>query len=191
MVFPACQRGTSTLMGKRFMCRGRGTLWFMCFVAGAAAFVGFTSRHLPDRVASHFDGSGAANGYMPHGFYVGFMLGVVVVLPALAVGLTWRSMASPHARINLPNKDYWLAPERRAETIAFLRAGVLWFGTLLITFLGYAHWLVVLANAVHPARLANAWLMGGLLVFLASLLVWLKGFWGHFRHRPPPSRNTR
>jgi uncharacterized membrane protein len=159
----------------------RHSLLFVLFVACAAAFVWLTSQRLPGLVASHFGGSGAANGFMSHGFYVCFMLGFVIGLPVLMVGVTWLSIASPKARINLPNKDYWLAPERRAETIEFLRAGILWFGTLLVAFLCYAHWLVVLANEVQPARLANSWFIGGLIVFLATLFIWLKVFLGHFR----------
>jgi hypothetical protein len=76
-----------------------------------------------------------------------------------------------------------LAPERRADTIAFLRAGVLWFGTLLLAFLCYAHWLVVLANRSQPAHLANSWFIGGLAVFFAAMGIWLKVLHGHFRQR--------
>jgi uncharacterized membrane protein len=159
---------------------GKGSL-FVLFVACAAAFVCLTSVSLPALVASHFGGSGAANGFMPHDFYVRFMLAFVIGLPALLVGLTWFVIASPKARINLPNKDYWLAPERRAETVAFLRSGILWFGTMLVVFLCYAHWLVVLANQAQPPRLANSWFIGGLVVFFAVLFIWLKVFLGHFR----------
>jgi uncharacterized membrane protein len=163
------------------MQRRISSLLFAFFLACAAVFVWLTSMRLPALVASHFDGSGAANGFMPHGFYVWFMLGFVVVLPAFMVVVTWLAIASPKTRINLPNKDYWLAPERRAETIDYVRSGILWFGTMLVAFLCYAHWLVVLANATQPVQLANSWFIGGLVVFLVSLLVWLKVFIGHFR----------
>jgi hypothetical protein len=160
---------------------GKGSLLFAVFVACAAAFVWLTSTRLPALVASHFAGSGAANGFMPHAFYVRFMLAFVIGLPALLVGLTWIAIASPKARINLPNKGYWLAPERRAETVQFLRSGILGFGTMLVVFLCYAHWLVVLANEVQPPRLANSWFVGGLVVFFVAMLIWLKVFLGHFR----------
>src|ERR1700682_3658869 len=154
----------------------KGSLLFAFVVACAAVFVWLTSIRLPALVASHFGGSGAANGFMPHGFYVCFMLTFVVGLPALLVVITWLAIASPKARINLPNKAYWLAPERRDETIAFLRSGILWFGTTLVAFLCYVHWLVVLANEVQPARLANSWFVGGLVVFFAAMFIWLKVF---------------
>jgi uncharacterized membrane protein len=160
---------------------GKGLLLFAVFVACAAAFVWFTSLRLPNLVASHFGGSGIADGFMPHDFYVRFMLAFVIGLPALLVLLTWLAIATPKSRINLPNKDYWLAPERRAQTVAFLRDGILWFGVMLVVFLCYAHWLVVLANEAQPVRLAELWFLGGLVVFAAAMLIWLKILFGHFR----------
>src|SRR5512142_224784 len=132
------------------MQNGKGSLIFALFVACAVAFVWRTSNGLPALVASHFGASGMANGFMPHDFYVRFMIAFVIGLPTLMVFLTGHVLGSSKARINLPNRDYWLAPERRAETIAFLRAGLIWFGVLLVTFLCYVHWLVVVANRVQP-----------------------------------------
>jgi hypothetical protein len=165
----------------RKMRPGKGLLMFAILVACAAAFVWLTSLRLPGSVASHFGDSGLPNGFMPHDFYVRFMLVFVIGLPALLVFITWRAVANPKALFSLPNKDYWLAPDRLPETVAYLRAGSLWFGVMLVVFLCYVHWLVVLANAAQPARLAESWLVGGLLAFFAALLVLLKLLVGHFR----------
>jgi hypothetical protein len=154
---------------------------FAFLVGCAAVFVWVTSAQLPLLVASHFDGAGAANGFMPRGGYRGLMLTLLVGLPSLLTALTWWSLGASSARINLPNKDYWLAPERRTATIAYLRTCLLWFGVLLLAFLCYVHWLVVLANGQQPPRLDNAWFIGGLVSFFAALLVWLKMFFGRFR----------
>ena len=160
---------------------GRSLLLFIIFVACAAVFVWFTSFRLPGSVASHFGSAGIPNGFMPHDFYVCFMLSFVVGLPVLLVFLTWLAMGNPKARIKLPRGDYWLAPERRAETVAFLRNSVLRFGVMLVVFLCYAHWLVVLANEANPARLSESWFIGGLIAFGAGMLVWLIALLGHFR----------
>ena len=162
---------------------GKGTLLFFLFAACAAMFIWHTSDGLPVLVASHFGTSGTANGFMPRTFYVRFMLAFVFGLPALMILATWLALGSSKARINLPNGDYWLAPERRAGTIAFLRVCLLWFGVLLVTFLCYAHWLVVLANRVQPAHLAESWFVGGLAVFVAAVFIWLKVLLGRFRAR--------
>ncbi|MDA8140963.1 MAG: hypothetical protein M0036_20130 [Desulfobacteraceae bacterium] len=157
---------------------------FFFFVGCGGAFIWLTSKDLPPLVASHFGGSGFANGFMPHTVYVGFMLAFVIGLPVVAVALTWLVLGNPKARINVPNRDYWLAPERRAETVSHLRTSLLWFGVLLLSFLCYAHWQVVLANGRQPAKLANSWFIGGLVVFLALMLLWLKALLGHFRQIP-------
>lgn len=159
---------------------------FVLFVACAVAFVWHTSSGLPALVASHFGPSGAANGFMPHAFYVRFMIAFVIGLPTLMVFVTWQVLGGSKVRINLPNRNYWLAPERCAETIAFLRAGVIWFGGLLVTFLCYVHWLVIAANRVRPPHLAGPWLIGGLVAFLVLMLIWLKVLLGHFRARARP-----
>jgi uncharacterized membrane protein len=166
-------------------------LAFVLVVAGAVVFVWLTSRSLPTLVASHFGASGAANGFMPRNFYVLFMLGFVIGLPVLLVLVTSLAMGHAKARINLPNREYWLAPEQRAETIAVLRAGVMWFGALLVVFLCYAHWLVVRANQSAPARLAESWFIGGLVVFVVATLlgVWL--LLGRFRHRGAPNPSVK
>lgn len=116
-----------------------------------------------------------------HAFYVAFMEAFVIGLPALMVFVTWHAVGSAKARLSLPNRDYWLAPERRAKTIAFLRVGVLWFGALLVTFLCYVHVLVVLANEAQPVYLAQSWFIGGLAAYFVVLLVGVRRFLGRLR----------
>src|SRR5580692_11121933 len=73
---------------------------------------------LPERLASHFGASGLPNGWMTKPqFFIAYAL---VFLPALFVEfLVGRSVAKkPADKLRLPNKEYWLAPERRAETFA-------------------------------------------------------------------------
>ena len=53
---------------------------------------------------------------------------------------------------------------------------------MLLTFLCYAHWLVVLANASRPVRLDESWLVGGLVAFLVATFIWLRILRGRFRN---------
>jgi hypothetical protein len=165
---------------KRYMNGGKSLRLFALYVACGAVFVWLTSMRLPPLVASHFGASGTANGFMTRIFYTVFMVAFVTGLPAFVVLLTWYAVGNARARLNLPNRDYWLAPERRAETIAFLRAGILWFGVLLITFMCYAHALVVLANEEQPPKLANSWFIGGLVAFFLVLFIAVRKFLGRF-----------
>jgi hypothetical protein len=160
---------------------GKGLRLFALYIACGAVFVWLTSMRLPPLVASHFGASGVANGFMTRTGYTVFMAAFVIGLPAFMVFVTWFAVGNARARLNLPNRDYWLAPDRRAGTVAFLRDGILWFGVLLVTFLCYAHALVVLANGVQPPQLANSWFIGGLVAFFIVLFIAVRKFLGHFR----------
>jgi uncharacterized membrane protein len=147
----------------------------------AAVFTGFTSRNLPTLVATHFDAAGTANGYLPREPYIALMLLITVVVPLLVVVIPSRAFSYPDARINLPNRDYWLAPERRAETVRFLARQTSLFAWLLVVFLCYAQWLVLRANTLTPPTLDSRAFLAGLVVFLACTLSWIVRLIRRFR----------
>jgi hypothetical protein len=162
----------------------KGPLKFVLLVAGATAFIWLTSLSLPDVVASHFAVDGTANGSMSRGAYLGVMLAVVIGLPALITVVSYFALAAPRARINLPNRDYWLAPERRAGTVSYLRAQLARFSAVLLVFLCYVHWLVVRANVIRPPRLSAPWINVGLVGFAVFAIVWTRLIVRRFRNRP-------
>lgn len=166
------------------MKQGSARAVFLTLLVCAAVFVWVTSLALPEVTASHFAGSGAANGFMPRAYYVRFMLGVVVVLPLVLVFVPSLSLSHPRAGIRLPHKEYWLAPERRLETLGFLQQHMARFGSMLVLFLCYIHWLVVRANASVPPRLPAPWAIGGIVVFVLGALVWSGLLLRRFRHVP-------
>jgi uncharacterized membrane protein len=157
---------------------------FLAPPLGAALFVALTSRDLPQLVASHFDGAGAANGFMTRDFYTWFMLGFVVGMPLLLVYLPAFVFSSPKARINVPNRQYWLAPERRQETVDFLCQHLARFGTLLLLLLCYVHWLVIQTNTRVPPKLSSPLFIGGLVVFVILSIIWAGVLLGRFRKVP-------
>lgn len=157
---------------------------FLVLVACAALFVLGTSQSLPNVVASHFDSSGNANGFMPRSVYVWFMLVIVALVPLVLALVPLRAFRNPNTRINLPNREHWLAPERRTETIETLSQQAVRFSTMLLAFLCYAHWLVIQANKTAPPNLSSRWFIGGLVVFLVATLFWAVSFIGRFRNVP-------
>jgi hypothetical protein len=163
------------------MNRGNPLAVFVALLISAAVFVAVSSGYLPERVASHFGGDGYADGYMTRDGYRQFMLFFVVVFPLVLTGLIgWLPRRFPRA-INIPNRDYWLAPSRREESLAFLARHALWFGCMLVVFLAGVHWLVVRANTVNPPRLANGPFLAMLVVFLAFMGVWTVALLRRFR----------
>jgi hypothetical protein len=159
----------------------RGLLVFMAAAAGVCIYV--TSQHLPPVVASHFNMQGQPNGHQSRNDYLGLMLLVGCLLPLL-VGLgTGFVLKIPGARINIPNRDYWLAPARRAETLRYLQSRMAGFGIVLTIFIAYVNLLVVRANAVQPPALPEVPFFGGLVVFMVLLLGWMATLRLHFRVR--------
>ena len=108
---------------------------------------------LPDRLASHFGASGIPNGWMTKSqFFITF---AVILLPALAVEF-WvsRSIAKKSdAKLRLPNKEYWLAPERRAETFAYFESFFAWYGCAFLFVEVSAMGLAMRANFDTPPQL--------------------------------------
>lgn len=153
-------------------------------LALAAAFILLSGQSLPPVVASHFAAGGRADGFMPRSAYLGLMLFITVAVPLLLAFTHGVVRFVPPQLVSLPNRDYWLAPERAAETFAYLRRHGMLMSALLAAFLCFVHWLVVRANALQPPRLPESWFIAGLVVFLLALAVWLGVLVAHFRRRP-------
>jgi hypothetical protein len=83
--------------------------------------------------------------------------------------------------MKLPNRDYWLAPERIAQTRSMLVAHGVWFGSLLVAMVCFAHWLELDAQRRVPPQLSNAALEVGLLVFFLIAGGWILGLLIAFR----------
>ena len=156
-------------------------LIFLAVLIAAGVFVFSSSGALPERVASHFGSSGAADAFMSRGGYVTFMLVFVVGLPLVMTGIMTLVFRSVTTSLNIPNRDYWLAPERRADTVAFLTRHNMRFGACLAIFLSYVHWLVVQANLRQPAELSNSAIYTGLAVFALTIVAWTAWLWIAFR----------
>ncbi|HEV8255583.1 MAG TPA: DUF1648 domain-containing protein [Casimicrobiaceae bacterium] len=154
---------------------------FIALAAAAVAFIVLTSRALPERVASHFGPGGHANGWMTREAYLIVVLAAATLLPLVIVALVAALPRAFPRGINLPNRDYWLAPERRDATLGAL-AGFAWaFACLLTLFVAGMHWTIVDAHASAPPQLAEAavhLLMAG---FVAAVAAWIITLYLRFR----------
>jgi uncharacterized membrane protein len=149
-------------------------LWFAIF------YFYNTVSGLPPMVASHFDGAGVATAHMTRESYTKFVYAMGVLFPIAMV--TLLSVVYSKARdMKLPNRDYWLAPERIAQTRALLVAHAVWFGCLMVAMVCYMHWLVLTAHRSVPPYLSNQMVMGGLLVFMAIAVGWVIALLRAFR----------
>jgi hypothetical protein len=157
-------------------------LWVLLF--GAAAFVLISGSGLPPVVASHFGIGGAVDGFMSRNAYLGFILIGTVIIPLLIVLPQRIVQTLPPRLISLPNRDYWLAPERIESTLEYFRNHAVWFAALFIALVCFVHWEVVQANSRSPARLVAAQFITGLALYVVSVFVWIGAMIRHFRQRP-------
>jgi uncharacterized membrane protein len=153
---------------------------FFAILAGALVFIYYTSKSMPEVVASHFNSAGVPTGFLAREVYLVAMLVVVLLSPLLLVIVPRLALRNPNTRINVPHRDYWLAPERRAQTIAVISQQSTRFAMMLVVFLCYAHWLVVHANASTPPTLSSGWLLAGLVVFMGWTVRWAFRLRGRF-----------
>jgi uncharacterized membrane protein len=163
-------------------------LVFVLLAAGAAIYFSSYYPQLPDVVASHFNGHGVANGWQTKSAFFGLLVGVSVLAAVVGFGIPRIISAMPPELINLPNKRYWLAPERRAETMDFLNSYFVWFGCALFAVILLTINFAIQAN-LHPDRRPDAtpmwFVLAGFLTF--AILGTLRMF---KRFGPPSEANS-
>jgi len=127
------------------MRRGRRALSVVAtaYVAGMV----WAALVLPERVPAHFDAGGRVDAWSSRGGMLAFwaVIGLVVLLgiPLLTRALT----AGDGTWVNMPraSKDYWFAPERRAEFVVRFQDDIEAFtaltGSLLVAGLAVTTWV--------------------------------------------------
>lgn len=148
-----------------------------------AAYVWGSSGQLPERVATHFGPGGAPNGWQTHEGYIRFTLVFGTAIPAFVLGTFALIRYLNGWGLNVPNKDYWLAPERREETFDFVQRCGVWMTGLMLFFLASVHYSILVANAQPHVKLPPIFfiLVG---VFLVSTLAWSFNLIRYFYRKP-------
>ena len=147
-------------------------LIFVLLVLYAAVHFSSAYSQLPDVVGSHFNGRGAINGWQTKQAFFE-MLVIVSALVALTGFAVPKLIALlPAQLINLPNKSYWLAPERAAETMAFFETTFAWFACALFLFniLVFDYAIQINLHPQNPPSPDRFWYI--LVGFLAFTFAW-------------------
>ena len=139
---------------------------------------------LPNRLASHFSASGNANGWMTKSQFL--MTYAVVILPALALefwvprGITGR----PDSRLRLPNKEFWLAQDRRGETFSYFEKFFAWYGCAFLLMEVFAMGLAMRANFQSPPQLPTGPIVFAIAAFVLFNIVWVAAMVRRFSKLP-------
>jgi hypothetical protein len=147
--------------------------------------------NLPSPLASRFTWAGKAIGWTtPASFatinlvFIAAILGITILLP---------NLMGKHPRLrwwNLPNRDYWLAPENLPKTVEHVQRQLAWCGVMTLLLLMAVFQLVVEANRHDPPVLDNTRMLVFIVAYVAFMLLWSFMFWRKFSRLPPNKRDN-
>jgi len=150
------------------------TLYGIVVVVRVATLV-WVVLQLPDRVATHFGPSGAADGWGTRAGYVAFD---VILSAALILGLPMLVtliLAGSGVGLNIPHKEFWLREENRPLLRRRLTGDMLFIGGATGLLLSWIDIEVVRANTLAtPAMGASSWI--AILLFVVVVVgytVWM------------------
>ncbi len=151
-------------------------IWLLVIIAVAQTV--WYHPQLPETMASHFDGAGRPNAWSGKSGFFALYLVIVAFVASLFLAIGPLIRNRPDMR--LPNREYWLAPERRKATIAFIQRSLLWAGAASLALAVLVAQLAILANFKDPPRISNAiyWV---LLAYFIYLGIWLVRLFARFR----------
>jgi len=124
----------------------------------------------PSRVASHFDAAGRPNAWSSRDELFIMQVGVTLLIAALFIGIPALLKSTPASLINLPNKSYWLAPERREETMDRLASSLEVFACATVLLLIVVFELTSLAS--RGGSLATNYFLPALVAYLVFTAGW-------------------
>ena len=118
---------------------------FLLLCVACVAHALYYYPRLPAQIAHHFDTSGQPDVWGSKIQFLIIYLATIAVIAATFLGFGLALSKIPNSLISLPNKEYWLTPERRQQTLGYLLPRFFWLGSLaLLLILDIFHQTVLL-----------------------------------------------
>ncbi|GAC1620037.1 MAG: DUF1648 domain-containing protein [Candidatus Acidiferrum sp.] len=155
------------------------TIFSFLAAAGAVQALMYYPQ-LPRTIASHFSGGGHPNGWQSKPVFFLFFLFSMVIAAFVSFVVPRAFSSLPASQLNLPSKDFWLAPENREGTFRFLEIQLAWFGCVLLAFLLFSFHVAIRVNLSPGSSFDSRSFVFGLGVFFIFVIVWMIRFVGHF-----------
>lgn len=131
---------------------------------------------LPDKVASHFNAAGAADGWMSRTGFLVFLVAFQFGLCGCLLLIGWGLSRLPVSMINIPHRDYWLDDIRRESTLRINRDMLALISGLTALFLVAIFQMTIQANLQIEEAALNGWfwgITGAYMVGVLSCAGWL------------------
>jgi uncharacterized membrane protein len=137
----------------------------------ALIHMGIFYGQLPEKMASHFGPNGEADGYMSKLSFGLFYVGIMAFVTVIFAGMGTLLRKLPSDTINLPNREHWLAPERKETTLLKFGAQMNQFGVAACVY------LVAIMHLVIQANISGSHQLGGLFLVYLTLFIAFTGVW--------------
>ena len=157
-----------------------------CMWVGALAGIGhqlFYQDQLPQRIALHYGAGGRPDSWGDKTVHFWIFVGTYLAMALMFEGIIRLMAKLPYAFFNLPNKDYWLAPQRRDQTLRRLSSHITWGGVATMGF------LIATAHASIQVNLGRTETLGptftaALTAYLMGIGIWALFLFLQFNQRP-------
>ena len=129
----------------------------------------------PDVLAAHFNVQGNPDRFVPKIVFFGYQAQTVLVVIALSLVMQVLPMILPVQWINMPNREYWYAPERREATVDRLSSFAAALFALILLGIQAGFELAVSANLHKPIIFAAQIMvpvMIGIFILSFMMLFW-------------------
>ena len=145
---------------------------YLSLLAGLMAQF-FYASSLPAEVAVHFGQGGYPNGWLNSEIHqlINSLILIGNSIIFLSVNTIFKRV--PMKYISFPNKEYWLAEERKNDSMKMISNWMAFFGLATNLFLLGVFHLVYLANQVHPPRLNEDLFLKLMGIYSILLIGWL------------------
>jgi uncharacterized membrane protein len=160
---------------------------FLLLALAGAGFVAVTLPRLPAPMAVHFDLYGRPDGWAGRGVYVALLGTIGMLLPLAIVWFTGRLGRDRPELLNVPGRDYWFAPERRAEGRRRLANQMWWLACLMLALVIALHGVILLAHSTLPPRLPLVPFLALLVGFVFAVVAWGERLGAALRVPPGPA----
>jgi uncharacterized membrane protein len=159
-------------MKKLLLETSRAWLILLATVVIVGAYVWQSSPELPPMVASGFDAAGNAHAMTTRESYRSGVMFTGVLMPlCMALMIFFASMAPP-GLISIPNREYWLQPERIGDMKKYITQWGIAIAVGLCVFMAGIHMLILAAHASKPPVLSQAvWVLAVVFLLFTGVMI--------------------
>lgn len=134
---------------------------------------------LPEKVASHFNASGQPDNWSSRNSFVIFTAIFGLFAAGFPVLVMFLIENAPFSLLNLPNKEYWLAEERRESSLAMIRQRFEWLSVGMLALINAVIYMTMQANIYKQPISPNILFL--IIGFFAFVVIWIISFVMKFR----------